>query len=125
MEVQRQFDIARWQWPGADVKASTFDAWWAEFEPAVPHLPVTTQEMGETWLTGFAADPQKNAFYRVASRAFEACVAGGGCDAATDVRIADFLRMLMKLPVRCAAVVASECSSGATAPFDCPVLLIA
>ncbi len=40
-----QYDIARWQWPGAEVVAGTFDDWWAAFQDAIPFLPVTSQEM--------------------------------------------------------------------------------
>lgn len=90
-----QFDIARWQWPGATVVASTFDEWWAAFQDAVPLLPVTTLEMGETWIIGFASDPYKAAFYRTVAREYDACVAGGGC-AAGDARLTAFLRMMIK-----------------------------
>ena len=92
-----QFDIARWQWPGATVVAATFDQWWAAFQDAVPQLPVTTQEMGETWLTGFASDPFKMAFYRTAAREYTSCLNAHECDG-SDSRITHFLRMLMKMP---------------------------
>lgn len=89
----------RRQWPGATVVASTFDAWWSEFQDAVPHLPVSTQEMGETWLTGFAADAPKNSFYRTAAREYASCVQSGACDTTgADTRITNFTRMLMKMP---------------------------
>jgi hypothetical protein len=96
-EILGHYDIARWQWPGADVLVSTFDAWWAEFQSAVPFLPISTSEMGETWLTGFAADPPKNAFFRTASREYSACLAAGQCSQ-SDPRIQGFSRMLMKQP---------------------------
>ena len=98
-EVLSQYDIARWQFPGAQVIASTLDAWWAEFSasPAVGLLPVVDQEMGETWITGYASSPVKMGFYRTAARAYAACVASGGCDS-TDPRINGFTRYLMKLP---------------------------
>lgn len=96
-EVLDQYEIAKWQWPGGTVVASTFDAWWEEFKAVVPQLPVVTQEAGETWLTGFAADPPKNAFYRTAAREYAQCKAAGACDDA-DPRIYNFLRMLMKMP---------------------------
>ena len=53
--------------------------------------------MGETWLTGFASDPPKNALYRTASRAYEACLAAGTCDR-SDTRLIAFHRMIMKMP---------------------------
>jgi len=97
-EVENDLTIARWQWPGSDVRASTFDAWWAEFEAAVPALPVTSLEAGETWITGFAADPVKNAVYRAAAREYGLCVAEGACDLTASKQLQDFTRMLYKMP---------------------------
>jgi hypothetical protein len=93
VQVLNQFDIARWQWPGASVVAATFDDWWAAFQDAVPQLPVSSMEMGETWLTGFASDPYKMAFYRTAAREYTSCVASERCSE-SDPRVAHFLRML-------------------------------
>jgi hypothetical protein len=106
-EVLAQFDIARWQWPGAEVIASTFDAWFAEFQPAIPQLPVISTEMGETWMTGFAADPPKSAFYRTAAREYSACLAAGQCDP-KDPRITGFARMIMCVGGRAAAAAAQH-----------------
>ena len=50
----KYFAIAQWQWPGAKIIASTFDAWWADFSVVTPQLPVEGREMGETWVTGYA-----------------------------------------------------------------------
>ena len=50
----KYFAIAQWQWPGAKIIASTFDAWWADFSAVTPQLPVEGREMGETWVTGYA-----------------------------------------------------------------------
>jgi hypothetical protein len=97
-EVENDLTIARWQWPGSIVVASTFDAWWEEFSPAVPFLPNSTQEAGETWITGFAADPVKNAVFRASAREYGACVAEGACDLASSKPLQDFTRMLMKMP---------------------------
>ena len=47
-EVFRQFDIARWQFPGANVFASTFDNFTARLLPVAAALPVTTAEAGDT-----------------------------------------------------------------------------
>jgi hypothetical protein len=96
-EVLNNFDIARWQWPGSTVIASTFDAWWSEFQDAVPYLPEYTMEAGETWITGYASDPVKMSFYRTAAREYEKCLAAGQCDP-TDPRIAGFHLYSMKLP---------------------------
>jgi hypothetical protein len=47
-EVFRQFDIARWQFPGASVYASTFDNFTAQLATVTASLPVTTAEAGDT-----------------------------------------------------------------------------
>lgn len=78
--------------------SSTYEAWWDDFAPSVPLLPETTAEMGETWLTGYASDPYKMAYYRAAAREYAACVGSGACAPATDPRVYNFARMLMKLP---------------------------
>jgi hypothetical protein len=54
-EVFRQFDIARWQFPGANVFASTFDNFTAQLLPVAAALPVTTAEAGDT--VSFEAAP--------------------------------------------------------------------
>ena len=58
-EVLRYFEIVRWQFPGADVFASTHEAFVAELERVRDQLPVTSSEAGETWLTGVPSDPWK------------------------------------------------------------------
>ena len=120
-EVFKQFDIARWQFPGANVFASTFDNFTAQLLPVAASLPVTTGEAGDTWMTSTTADPWKSAwsfprtshtthspfsppptqpavtYYREASRAYAACLAAGACDI-HDPRVLGFTRMLAKLP---------------------------
>jgi hypothetical protein len=50
-EVFRQFDIARWQFPGAQVYASTYSNFTAVLAGIEAALPVTTAEAGDTWMT--------------------------------------------------------------------------
>jgi hypothetical protein len=57
--VQATFDELRQQFPGARVIPSTLDAFAAALEPARGRLPVLTSEIGDTWIHGVAADPQK------------------------------------------------------------------
>jgi hypothetical protein len=97
-EVLNDFSIARWQFPGAQVYASTFDNFTAALAPVAPALlPVTTRESGDNWVQSTTAAPLKAVFYREAARAYAACVAGGGC-ATSDPRLYDFLRLLIKVP---------------------------
>ena len=96
-EVFAQFDIARWQFPGAFVHATTFDAFADELAAVADQLPHTTAEVGDTWQTSTTADPWKMKFYREASRAYAACLARGACDI-HDPRVLGFTRLLAKLP---------------------------
>ena len=96
-EVFRQFDIARWQFPGAAVFASTYDNFTAVLATVEASLPVTTGEAGDTWMTSTTADPVKQVFYREAARAYAECLGAGQCDI-HDPRVLGFTRMLIKLP---------------------------
>ena len=96
-EVFAQFDIARWQFPGVRVYATTFDDYFDKLASIADQLPVTTAEAGDTWMTSTTADPWKMAFYREASRAYAACLAKGACDP-HDPRVLGFTRLLAKLP---------------------------
>ena len=96
-EVDDQFAIAQWQFPGARVFASTYDNFTIQLESVRSALPVATGEVGDTWMTSTTADPWKIAFYREASRAYAACLAAGQCDP-HDARVLGFTRMLAKLP---------------------------
>ncbi len=51
-EVLSYFDIARWQFPGAEVVASTFDNFTAQLATIRSQLPVVTSEVGYTWIMG-------------------------------------------------------------------------
>lgn len=93
-EVFRQFDIARWQFPGADVFASTYDNFndaLGAFQAATGALPVTSAEVGDTWMTSTTADPWKMAFYRECARAYSDCLGSGACDP-RDARVSGFTR---------------------------------
>lgn len=56
----------RERYPGAEVRASTLDAFARALagSGAVDDLPVVTSEIGDPWLFGAASDPQKVAVYR-------------------------------------------------------------
>jgi len=96
-EVFRQFDIARWQFPGASVFASTYDNFTSILSGIAGTLPVTSAEVGDTWMTSTTADSWKMTFYREAARAYAECLDSGECDT-HDPRIIGFTRLLCKLP---------------------------
>jgi hypothetical protein len=95
-EVFKQFDIARWQFQGANVYASTYDNFTAQLATVAGSLPVTTAEAGDTWMTSTTADCWKIAFYREASRAYAECLESGQCDI-HDPRVLGFTRLLAKV----------------------------
>lgn len=96
-EVFKQFDIARWQFQGANVYASTYDNFTAQLATVAASLPVTTGEAGDTWMTSTTADCWKITFYREAARAYADCVRSGQCDI-HDPRVLGFSRLLIKIP---------------------------
>ena len=96
-EVDDQFAIAQWQFPGANVFASSFDNFTRALGAVRAALPVTTGEAGDTWMTSTTADPYKMAYYREAARAYAVCVRSGQCDI-HDARVLGYTRMLAKLP---------------------------
>lgn len=58
----------RRQFPGAQVKASTLDAFALALRAARPLLPVVTGEIGDTWIHGVGTDPAKVTRFRALSR---------------------------------------------------------
>jgi len=63
-DVLEIFDWARQQFPGADVKASTLDAFTRQLITVKQTLPVVTCELGDTWIHGLGTDPKKMSQYR-------------------------------------------------------------
>jgi len=60
-EVQARF-------PGAEVAASTLDAFAKSLRPLREKLPVIRQEIGDTWIHGIGTDPRKTAMLRELER---------------------------------------------------------
>lgn len=66
--IHEEFDRLRKLFPGAKVIASTMDAF-AEKLISVKHkLPVLTEEIGDSWIHGTAADPMKMTKFREMQR---------------------------------------------------------
>uniref|UniRef100_A0A6B2KYD0 Glycoside hydrolase family 38 N-terminal domain-containing protein n=1 Tax=Arcella intermedia TaxID=1963864 RepID=A0A6B2KYD0_9EUKA len=96
-EIYQSYETLRYQFPGADIFASTYENFTAHLPEIEQDLPVTTKESGETWLVSDTADPVKMAYFRTASRVFTECYNAGLCDLG-DSRIFFFLRLLLKIP---------------------------
>lgn len=67
-QVVETFRDLRARFPGADVRASTMDAFAAHLPEVHEALPVVTAEIGDTWIYGVASDPQKEAQFRALLR---------------------------------------------------------
>lgn len=91
------------QYPRAEVFASTFDAFVERLEAVRDRLPVVTQEIGDTWLSGPPADPWKIAAFRLMSRARRECLEEGPCRA-DDPAVRGFSRLLLKAPEHTAGI---------------------
>lgn len=77
-EIRAQFAELRQRFPGAEVMASTLDAFAARLEAVRDRLPVVTEEIGDTWIHGAATDPRKLAEYRELLRLRRRWLAEGG-----------------------------------------------
>lgn len=77
-EIRAQFAELRQRFPGAEVMASTLDAFAARLEAVRDRLPVVTEEIGDTWIHGAATDPRKLAEYRELLRLRRRWLADGG-----------------------------------------------
>ncbi|HEU5086715.1 MAG TPA: DUF5054 domain-containing protein, partial [Roseiflexaceae bacterium] len=66
--VVAQFAALRERFPGADVRASTLDAFAERMLAARPELPVVLDEIGDTWIHGASSDPAKISQFRELSR---------------------------------------------------------
>lgn len=58
-ELERAFADIRSRYPGAQVVASTLDAFAEGLRSVRPNLPVVRGEIGDTWIHGTGSDPQK------------------------------------------------------------------
>ncbi|HVT14679.1 MAG TPA: DUF5054 domain-containing protein [Thermoanaerobaculia bacterium] len=99
--VLQTYDTLRSEFPNATIRAGSFDDFvkpLLEFIKSHPDaLPKVSQEIGDTWIYGAAADPLKLARFRELSRARAECLESGKCSE-TDPGLQRFSRMLIKIP---------------------------
>jgi hypothetical protein len=67
-QVTKIYADLRKQFPNAQVTAANLSEIAAAIEPYRSHLPVVTQEIGDTWIYGVPSDPVKVARYREVAR---------------------------------------------------------
>mmetsp|Transcript_31735 Transcript_31735/g.84485 ORF Transcript_31735/g.84485 Transcript_31735/m.84485 type:complete len:878 (-) Transcript_31735:121-2754(-) len=90
-EVELTLATVRKEYPGATVKSSTFDAFFADVESVREQLPVVDLEVADTWTYGTPSDPLKMAQHRAIQRAWIRC-------APSDPVIQNMTFFLMKAP---------------------------
>lgn len=66
--IRKQFERLAERFPGADIRASTMDAFAAALLKMKHRLPVVEEEIGDTWIHGVASDPLKVAQLRALLR---------------------------------------------------------
>jgi hypothetical protein len=96
-EVRAAFDHVRQLLPGAEVCASTMDAFAEALRRVRSTLPVVTEEIGDTWIHGVGSDPGKVAHYRELLRLRRRWLEEGKVEP-SDPRLAAFHRHLLLVP---------------------------
>ncbi|CAH1791040.1 unnamed protein product [Owenia fusiformis] len=97
-EILLNYEILRAEFPGANIRASSFEDYIQTIDAEVRStLPLTYNEIGDTWIQGIASDPRKNAEYRVVSGLLEKCLSSGACSF-EDKDVYNATRFLLKTP---------------------------
>ena len=78
--VQAVFADARQRFPGAEVSASTLDAFAARLDTVRENLPLVTAEIGNSWCHGVGSDPRKVADFRELQRLRREWIESGRVD---------------------------------------------
>lgn len=63
-QVKAYYSALRNRFPGAEIVAANLSTIAAALRKTRPHLPIVTQEIGDTWIYGAGSDPGKVARYR-------------------------------------------------------------
>jgi Domain of unknown function (DUF5054) len=95
--IHRVYADLRKQFPNAQVKAASLSEIARAVEGYRDHLPVFTQEIGDTWIYGVPSDPLKLARYREAARLRDEWIADGKLRAGGDADLAFLSRFLLEV----------------------------
>ncbi len=96
-QVAALYRTMRERFPGAQVHASTLDAFARKLLSVKSTLPVVTQEIGDTWIHGAGTDPAKVAQFRELSRLRRRWLESGRVRP-DDAAMAAFSRSLLMIP---------------------------
>ena len=94
LEIFRQL---RHRHAGAEVVASTLNAFAADLLESRPALPVVTEELGDTWIHGVGTNPTNVRWFRELCRLRNEWLADGKADASPK-QFATFSRSLLMIP---------------------------
>jgi hypothetical protein len=95
-EITEIFSTLKQRFPNAQMKATNLTAIANAIQPLRQHLPVVTQEIGDTWIYGVASDPIKVARYREVARLREKWIAQGSFHLADPTDVALLRKLLLE-----------------------------
>lgn len=96
-QIKKIFTDLRRRFPGVEIIGSTLDAFAIKLTDVKEHLPVITQELGDTWIHGVATDPKKVSQFRALLRLRSRWLAEQRLDQ-NDDRFKSFNRSLLMIP---------------------------
>ncbi len=96
-QVSRVFQKMQQKFPGAEIAASTMDAYAQSLRRIKADLPIITGELGDTWIHGAGSDPGKIARFRELARLREEWLTSGKAST-DDPKVSAFSRFLMLVP---------------------------
>ncbi|MFD0616419.1 DUF5054 domain-containing protein [Paenibacillus sp. GCM10027629] len=95
-EVKALYDQLQRDYPGADIVASTMDAYAEKLHEVKHRLPMITEEIGDSWIHGAASDPWKIARYRELLRLRDKWLDSGTLDVQSEAydRFCDYMMLI-------------------------------
>ncbi|RAP74758.1 DUF5054 domain-containing protein [Paenibacillus montanisoli] len=95
-DVRALYEKLQRDYPGADIVASTMDAYAEKLQEIKHLLPVVTEEIGDSWIHGIASDPWKIARYRELLRLRDKWLSAGALDPQSEAyaRFCDYLMLI-------------------------------
>lgn len=96
-EIRVLFEQLERDYPGAEIMASTLDAFAWRLQTVKGRLPVVSEEIGDSWIHGIASDPWKISRYRELLRLRDRWIESGQLDKNSDA-YDRFCNRLMLIP---------------------------
>lgn len=95
-DVRALYEKLQHDYPGADIVASTMDAYAEKLQEIKHLLPIVTEEIGDSWIHGVSSDPWKIARYRELLRLRDKWVSSCTLDPESEAfaRFCDYLMLI-------------------------------